>query len=208
MATAALGGTIGDPIKNYGNADTAVGSIQVYLGSFPDVGDAVHSFTFDGAVTKGATWLTPLLFTSGTNSQNWILAGVGQSIQNISGVQTDSYVPLYGSSLVTAGMTFGWYSGQDVNGVLTGNQGVVEFETTNLVGDSPGTAQNDFFNSAPLTIGNDYSFNHVFSGNSPTNDSPRLYAVEASATPEPATFILLGGPLAAIGCVRRRLPRA
>lgn len=188
--------TVGNPIVNRSDIDTAQGAIFVELRGFAQAGE-VTSFAFynDDPGTAGRQ-LTPLLFEQ--VGSDFLIRGVGAAVANAgSGEQNFAFQLQEGSNLVGPGFFFGYKNGTDDN---ASEVGIIEFDFV------PGATSERFFGTGfanNLDPGVNLGQGTFLGPN--IGQQERVYSVSATAVPEPASAALLAiGALSAVALSRRR----
>ena len=173
--------TVGNPLVNRANVDTATGAIFVELQPFTQPGVlSTFGFYADDAGTTGRQ-LTPLLFEQ--VGSDFIIRGVGQAVTNAgSGAQTFPFVLSEGSAAVGPNFFFGYKDGTDAD---PNQAGLIEFDFV------PGAPSARFFGTNfanNLDPGVNLGQGTFLGPN--INQQERVYSFQATAIPEPAAAAL------------------
>jgi len=176
------GETVGNPIVNRSEIDSAAGAIFVELHGFAEAGE-VSSFAFynDDPGTAGRQ-LTPLLFEQVGNE--FVIRGVGASVENAAtGIQNFAFQLAEGSNLVEPGWFFGYKNGTDADPTTVG---IIEFDYVS------GAPSERFFGtgfSGNLDPGVNLGEGTFLGPN--IGQIERVYSVSATSVPEPASGCVL-----------------
>lgn len=181
----------------YGSVDTCVGCLFAYYPvSAADIGQTLASWGFYADSGSSANRLiTPILFLS-VGSGWFQVEGIGATQTN-SGAAAPQYNPfglVSGSDVLIANEYLGWRDGTPDG--TTVNAGVISFDDS---GQGMWYAGNGSY-SGGIAVGQVIQFTQSV-------DTPsRTYSIDAATVPEPASILLFGICLFAVGqSLRRRL---
>ncbi len=194
--------TIGNPLVP-GTAsppvDTAQGAIFVENQGFSIPGSHLLSFGFyDNLPAENGLLVTPIIFHN--TGSGFVVSGVGSPVINAStGAQTFAFSLAAGSADVGPGYYFGYKNGTDANPNQTG---VIEFSFSGSAVPSESYFGTNLSNDL-IPVGTNLGAGTFLGPN--INQDYRIYSVQATATPEPSTFVLGGlGAAGLIVAARRR----
>jgi hypothetical protein len=190
--------TIGNPLVSRDNIDNAHGAVFVDLDGFTQGARFVNTFSFfNNVVADDTLQVTPLIFHEVAG--NYIISGVGSPVTNAGdGAQTFAFNLTSGSADVGPGYFFGYKNGTDANPSQTG---VIEFSYS-----TPAVTSETYFgegHSGDLSVGTNLGAGNFLD---PTfGGGYRVYSLQATSVPEPASCILAGlGVLGLLMVARRR----
>ena len=186
--------TVGNPlVDGAAGADTAPGAIFVELDGFSQAGQLSSFAFFNNDLSQNDRELTPLVLE--LVGSDFFIRGVGAAVTNTgSGAQTYPFALTEGSSAVGPNFFFGYKNGLDSD---SNQPGVIEFSFV------PGATSERFFGqNFANNLDPDVNLGQGTFLGAPIGQQERVYSVQATSVPEPASAGLLA--LGAFGMVALR----